>query len=141
MIPGFSACALAHPNFDPTVLRTALCGGVAPDWRKLTEGEGADVVGVLQLDMTNYMGSKDFDVVLISDFTNRDQNKFLGKLLDEYLPTLKWGYDKCGYAVMLALIMLRGTNKVKKLPFFYHYNPLLIINRIFSLRLSFNTGK
>ena len=65
---------------------------------KKMKNEGADIVGVLQLDMTNYMGSKDFDVVLISDFTNRDQNKFLGKLLDEYLPSLKWGYDKCGYA-------------------------------------------
>jgi len=58
--------------------------------------EGKQVVGVLQLDMTNFHGS-DIDLVLMSDFTNSDQNAFIGKLVDEYLK-LPWGYDKCGYA-------------------------------------------
>ncbi len=55
------------------------------------------VLGVLQLDMTNYNGS-DWDIALVSDFTNEEQNKFLGSLIDTYLPQLKWGYDRCGYA-------------------------------------------
>lgn len=56
----------------------------------------ADVVGVLQLDMTNFNGSNE-DIVLMTDFTNEAQNKFVGSLVDKYLPGLKWGYDKCGY--------------------------------------------
>ncbi len=58
---------------------------------------GENVLGVLQLDMTNFNGS-DWDIVLISDFTNEAQNIFLGSLIDTYLPELSWGYDKCGYA-------------------------------------------
>lgn len=59
--------------------------------------QGENVLGVLQLDMTNFNGSE-WDIVLISDHTNESQNKFLGALIDTYLPNLKWGYDKCGYA-------------------------------------------
>jgi bacterial leucyl aminopeptidase len=55
-----------------------------------------NVVGVLQLDMTNYHGS-DRDIWLIKDFTNQGQNQFLGKLIDIYVGA-SWGYDKCGYA-------------------------------------------
>ncbi len=58
---------------------------------------GIDVVGVLQLDMTNYQGS-DKDVVLIGDYTDGPQNAFLEKLLASYLPALTVGTDKCGYA-------------------------------------------
>jgi leucyl aminopeptidase len=47
--------------------------------------------------MTNYKGSE-VDIVMMTDFTNEAQNAFLGKLIDTYLPTIKWGYDKCGYA-------------------------------------------
>lgn len=56
-----------------------------------------NVIGVLQLDMTNFKGS-DWDIVLINDFTNENQNKFIGRLIDKYLPGVTWGYDKCGYA-------------------------------------------
>ncbi len=59
--------------------------------------KGVNVVGALQLDMTNYKGSE-VDIVMMTDFTNEGQNAFLGKLIDTYLPTIKWGYDKCGYA-------------------------------------------
>lgn len=58
---------------------------------------GVNVVGALQLDMTNYKGSE-VDIVMMTDFTNQGQNTFLGKLIDTYLPNIKWGYDKCGYA-------------------------------------------
>jgi leucyl aminopeptidase len=61
------------------------------------KSRGIDVVGVLQLDMTNFKGSEDLDIVMMTDFTNDDQNKFLGNILDSYLPEIKWGYDKCGY--------------------------------------------
>ncbi len=55
------------------------------------------VKGVLQFDGTNYRGSKQFEMVLISDGTDQVQNKFLGMLLDTYLK-IRWSYDKCGYA-------------------------------------------
>ncbi len=55
-----------------------------------------NVVGALQLDMTNFKGS-DQDIVLMSDYTNQAQNGFLGKLIDTYVH-VKWGQDQCGYA-------------------------------------------
>lgn len=58
--------------------------------------EGKNVVGVLQLDMTNFKGS-DLDIVMMTDYTNDAQNKFIGTLIDRYLPSVSWGYDKCGY--------------------------------------------
>ncbi len=57
--------------------------------------QGIDVVGVLQLDMTNYKGSVE-DIALISDHTNHAQNAFLGDLIDTYLG-LTWAYSACGY--------------------------------------------
>ena len=48
--------------------------------------------------MTNYKGSKDLDIVFMSDYTNDAQNEFLGSLVDKYLPDLTWGYSRCGYA-------------------------------------------
>jgi bacterial leucyl aminopeptidase len=64
---------------------------------QLYQREGRQVIGVLQLDMTNFPGPS-FDIVLISDFTNAEQNAFIGSLVDQYLPELSWGYDRCGYA-------------------------------------------
>ena len=55
-----------------------------------------NVVGVMQLDMTNFKGS-DLDIVMMDDFTNADQNRFIGNLIDEYVK-VSWGYDSCGYA-------------------------------------------
>jgi leucyl aminopeptidase len=60
------------------------------------ERDGVDVVGVLQLDMTNYQGS-DRDIWLIRDFTSLAQNAFLGRLIDTYVGAT-WGTDVCGYA-------------------------------------------
>ncbi len=64
---------------------------------KLYKNNGENVVGVLQLDMTNFNGS-DLDIVMMTDYTNQAQNAFLGSLIDKYLPGVSWGYDKCGYA-------------------------------------------
>jgi leucyl aminopeptidase len=55
------------------------------------------VVGVIQLDMTNYKGTAN-DIVLFTDYTDSKQNAFLAELVATYLPGLKLGYDKCGYA-------------------------------------------
>lgn len=57
---------------------------------------GVNVVGVLQLDMTNYQGS-DRDIWLIDDHTDHAQNKFLTQLIETYTGAT-WGVDRCGYA-------------------------------------------
>jgi leucyl aminopeptidase len=57
---------------------------------------GVNVVGVLQLDMTNYQGS-DRDIWLIDDFTSPAQNRFVADLIERYT-TATWGVDRCGYA-------------------------------------------
>ncbi|HUJ60624.1 MAG TPA: M20/M25/M40 family metallo-hydrolase [Kofleriaceae bacterium] len=57
---------------------------------------GIDVVGALQLDMTNYRGS-DKDIWLMKDFTSGKQNAFLTALIDRYVGA-SWGLDACGYA-------------------------------------------
>ena len=54
------------------------------------------VIGVLQFDMTNFIGP-DGKINLISDFTNQNQNVFLGKLIDKYVQS-PWTFSKCGYA-------------------------------------------
>ncbi len=64
---------------------------------KKYKSEGKQVVGVVQFDMTNHKGSEDLDIVFMSDFTNAEQNKFMGSLIDSYLTDVKWGYSKCGY--------------------------------------------
>lgn len=58
---------------------------------------GTNVVGVLQLDMTNYKGAA-ADIYLFSDYTDASQNTFLSNLIATYLPTLTVGTDRCGYA-------------------------------------------
>ncbi|MFN0278365.1 MAG: M20/M25/M40 family metallo-hydrolase [Pyrinomonadaceae bacterium] len=57
-----------------------------------------NVVGVLQLDMTNYRGSQGYDMVMITDYTNAAQNQFLRDLITAYQPTLNVGNSSCGYA-------------------------------------------
>ncbi|WNG29868.1 M20/M25/M40 family metallo-hydrolase [Cystobacter fuscus] len=57
---------------------------------------GTNVVGVLQLDMTNYRGSS-YDIVLVSDYTNAAQNSFLSSLITKYLPGVTSTSTRCGY--------------------------------------------
>ena len=56
-----------------------------------------NVVGVLQLDMTNYHGSVQ-DIWIYTDYTDSQQNTFLSSLLTAYMPTATVGYSSCGYA-------------------------------------------
>lgn len=55
-----------------------------------------NVIGALQLDMTNYQGS-DRDIWVIDDFTSKAQNQFLVQLIETYTGAT-WGSDVCGYA-------------------------------------------
>jgi leucyl aminopeptidase len=59
--------------------------------------DGIKVIGVLQLDMTNYQGAAK-DIYLFTDYTDSKQNAFLAQLVTAYLPNLTIGYDQCGYA-------------------------------------------
>ncbi|MCP3141067.1 M20/M25/M40 family metallo-hydrolase [Pyxidicoccus xibeiensis] len=56
-----------------------------------------NVIGVLQLDMTNYKGST-VDVGIISDFTNAAQNTFVTNLIGTYIPGVQWANTQCNYA-------------------------------------------
>lgn len=60
------------------------------------KAKGVNVVGVVQLDMTNFKGTLDKDIVFMTDYTNEAQTKFMGKLIDTYVH-VPWGYSKCGY--------------------------------------------
>ncbi|QSX77098.1 M20/M25/M40 family metallo-hydrolase [Agrilutibacter solisilvae] len=62
--------------------------------------QGANVVGVLQLDMTNYTAGSALSMRLISDFSNAALQQFVLGLFDHYLaPTgLTRGGATCGYA-------------------------------------------
>lgn len=66
------------------------------DIASAAQSAGDNVIGVLQLDMTAYKGSAD-DIVMMNDYTSAAQNAYVGTLIDEYLPTLNWSYDSCGY--------------------------------------------
>lgn len=57
---------------------------------------GINVVAVLQLDMTNFMGSIE-DTAFLTDFTNPQLTAFAGQLLDTYQPELQWTFTACGY--------------------------------------------
>lgn len=61
--------------------------------------QNANVVGVLQLDMTNYIKpSANNTLYLVEDHTHQQQNTFLVKLIKHYLPELTVGTTRCGYA-------------------------------------------
>jgi Zn-dependent M28 family amino/carboxypeptidase len=60
------------------------------------KAQGINVVGVLQLDMTNFKGSS-VDMAFLTDFTNAAQTTFLRDLLNTYLPTLSHTTTACGY--------------------------------------------
>ncbi|WNG50713.1 M20/M25/M40 family metallo-hydrolase [Archangium minus] len=55
-----------------------------------------NVVGVLQLDMTNYKGSS-YDFGMVTDNTNAAQNTFVTNLISTYQPGLSYTNIACGY--------------------------------------------
>lgn len=58
--------------------------------------QGIDVLGTLQLDMTNYKGSSN-DIYIYEDYTDGMQNNFLRRLISTYQPDLRIGASRCGY--------------------------------------------
>jgi leucyl aminopeptidase len=66
---------------------------IATDFKK----RGEQVVGVMQLDMTNYT-TRTNEVVMMTDYTDRFQNEFIKELIKVYLPQLVVTEDECGYA-------------------------------------------
>lgn len=63
---------------------------------KAFQKDRIDVVGALQLDMTNYQGSER-DIWLMKDFTSAAQNGFVIQLIEAYTGAT-YGLDACGYA-------------------------------------------
>ncbi|MFP2930549.1 M20/M25/M40 family metallo-hydrolase [Pyxidicoccus sp. 3LG] len=58
-----------------------------------------NVIGVLQLDMTNYKApTSPVDVGIITDRTSAAQNTFITNLIGAYAPDITWGNSSCGYA-------------------------------------------
>ena len=62
--------------------------------------QGLDVVGVLQLDMTNYGAGSQYAMRLMTDNSNPTLQNFVTRLFDTYLAPLglSRGTDTCGYA-------------------------------------------
>jgi leucyl aminopeptidase len=68
---------------------------IAADFRS----RGVNVIGVLQLDMTNYQSPGAVaDIAITTDSTNASQNNFLRNLIAFYQPTLVVADDTCGYS-------------------------------------------
>ncbi len=63
------------------------------------QSQGKNVVGVLQLDMTNYKSGGGVDMQLITDYSNASMKTFLTNLFDAYLAPLGLtrGSYTCGY--------------------------------------------
>ncbi|MBS1768895.1 MAG: M20/M25/M40 family metallo-hydrolase [Acidobacteria bacterium] len=61
------------------------------------QAAGMNVVGVLQLDMTNYKAPST-DIAMITDHTNAAQNTFVRSLASTYLPSLIVVDTQCGYS-------------------------------------------
>ncbi len=68
---------------------------IAADFR----ARAVNVVGVLQLDMTNYKSADStVDIAVITDYTNAAQNQFLRELILTYQPSLVFANASCGYS-------------------------------------------
>ena len=59
------------------------------------KAQSTNVVGVLQLDMTNFNGSA-ADITIFTDYTNSAQNSFIAELIASY-QNIQVGYSQCGY--------------------------------------------
>jgi leucyl aminopeptidase len=63
------------------------------------QARAVNVVGVLQLDMTNYKSpSATYDIRIVTDWTNAAQNQFLRDLMQTYQPSVAVADGTCGYS-------------------------------------------
>ena len=60
------------------------------------QNNGVNVVGVLQLDMTNYKGST-YDFGMVTDYTDATLNSFVTSLISTYVPGTTSTSFACGY--------------------------------------------
>ena len=60
------------------------------------KANNVNVVGVMQLDMTNFKGAAN-DIFIFTDYTDSAQNTFVANLIKTYQPNLTIGYDVCNY--------------------------------------------
>lgn len=60
------------------------------------KAKNVNVVGVMQLDMTNFKGAAN-DIYIFTDYTDSLQNGFVENLIKTYQPNLKIGFDVCNY--------------------------------------------
>lgn len=60
------------------------------------QSAASNVIGVMQLDMTNYKGGVE-DIVLMTDYTNAALNSYIQSLISTYQPTIVQSTDVCGY--------------------------------------------
>jgi bacterial leucyl aminopeptidase len=60
------------------------------------KANNVNVVGVMQLDMTNFKGSAN-DIYIFTDYTDSSQNTFVANLIKTYQPSVTIGYDVCNY--------------------------------------------
>ncbi|WP_341660047.1 M20/M25/M40 family metallo-hydrolase [Vibrio sp.] len=67
------------------------------DIAETLKSEQANVISVLQLDMTNHQGSA-HDVTFMTDYTDANLVEFLTELMDTYISELTYDTDRCGYA-------------------------------------------
>ena len=94
---------LMHHNYRPT--RTIMFMGYAAEEIGLIgsediatsfKEEDRKVISALNFDLTNYRGSPDLDLVMMSNGTSSKQNKFLEEIIGIYLPEITWEYeDQC----------------------------------------------
>jgi leucyl aminopeptidase len=61
------------------------------------EDEQLNVIGVLQLDMTNFNPNPNPYLAIITDYTDASLNQFARQLIDEYVG-MPWKDTECGYA-------------------------------------------
>ncbi|NOH72237.1 M20/M25/M40 family metallo-hydrolase [Vibrio pectenicida] len=67
------------------------------DIAETLKDQQANVISVLQLDMTNHQGSA-HDVTFMTDYTDANLVEFLTELMDTYISELTYDTDRCGYA-------------------------------------------
>jgi leucyl aminopeptidase len=100
------------------------------------KAEGVDVVGALQLDMTEYRVGAPEDMQLVTDYSNAGLKRFFNQLFDAYLAPLglRRGAITCGYGCSdhaswtsagypAAMMFEAGDESGEDTPAFRGYNP------------------
>jgi leucyl aminopeptidase len=100
------------------------------------KADGVDVVGVLQLDMTEYQVGTPEDMQLVTDYSNIGLKQFFNQLFDAYLAPLglRRGTITCGYGCSdhaswtsagypSAMMFEAGDDSGANTPAFRGYNP------------------